>query len=81
MQSDIDAQFASLWTDLLECDTPSGDADFFDCGGTSIMAVHLAARVQETFGVAVDAIEVVTLRTFAQLSTLIDSRMSAKSSS
>jgi acyl carrier protein len=79
--SDVDDQLAALWTELLECETATGDADFFDSGGTSITAVHLAALIQETFGVSVDAIEVVVLRTFAQLSTVIATRMSAKSSS
>lgn len=73
--ADVDGQLATAWLDLLACGHVSGDADFFECGGSSIAAVHLAATIQETFGVPVDAIEVVTLRRFSEISALIISRL------
>ncbi|MER5527200.1 phosphopantetheine-binding protein [Streptomyces sp. NPDC002677] len=76
--SEVNERLASLWRELLTCADASADADFFDLGGTSIAAVYLAAMIQETFGVAVDAIEVVTLRTFGQLSKAVSARLDAE---
>jgi acyl carrier protein len=73
--NNVDGRLARLWRELLAGEQVSGDADFFGHGGTSIAAVYLAAMIQEQFGVAVDAIEVVTLRTFDQLSQLITTRL------
>ncbi|MFI6084304.1 phosphopantetheine-binding protein [Streptomyces sp. NPDC051217] len=71
----VQEKLAGLWTDLLGCDEVNDDTDFFDCGGTSIAAVHLAARIQAMFGVPVDAIEVVVEKKFGSLAALIDSRL------
>ncbi|MCQ4083497.1 phosphopantetheine-binding protein [Streptomyces sp. RB6PN25] len=77
---DAQTKLAALWADLLNCEEVTGDTDFFDCGGTSITAVHLAARIQETFGVSVDAIEVVVEKEFGKLARLLDSRLAAAAS-
>jgi acyl carrier protein len=69
------AKLATLWCDLLECREATADSDFFDCGGTSLTAVHLAARIQETFSVSVDAIEVVVERKLGRMSDLIALRL------
>lgn len=66
---------APLWTELLGGTAPDRDADFFDCGGTSVDAVHLAAAIQENLGVSVDAVDVVLLRTFGTIADLVGQRL------
>jgi hypothetical protein len=67
-------QLAHLWTEVLDGAAAAPDADFFDCGGTSMEAVYLAAAIQENLGIAVDAIEVVVLRAFGRIAELIEQR-------
>ena len=69
----------TLWSELLSCGEVTDEADFFDCGGTSVLAVHLAALVQEHFGVPVDAIEVVVERRLDRIAALIGQRRAAVS--
>ncbi|MDH6578573.1 acyl carrier protein [Kitasatospora sp. MAP5-34] len=76
---DLQSKLAALWADLLKSGTPDGAADFFECGGTSLTAVHLAALIQEQFQVSVDAVEVVTGRTLAVISGLVAERLAAVS--
>jgi acyl carrier protein len=75
MANDVNRRLAALWSELLGSGEIAGDADFFDCGGTSVDAVHLAALIQENFEVSVDAIEVVVLRRFSEIAALISSRL------
>ncbi|MCC9306035.1 acyl carrier protein [Kitasatospora sp. RB6PN24] len=73
------SELAALWAEVLKSETPEGDADFFECGGTSLTAVHLAALIQERFHVSIDAIEVVTGRKLSVLSELLGERLAAAS--
>lgn len=73
--SDTVSRLAELWTELLDTEDSGEDADFFDCGGTSISAVHLAALIQENLSVAIDAIEVVKLRTLGRISETVVERL------
>ncbi len=73
-------KLAELWTGLLNVDEVTDDSDFFVCGGTSITAVHLAARIQQTFGVPVDAVEIVIEKDFGKLALLLEGRLAAAAS-
>jgi hypothetical protein len=73
-------KLAAMWTELLKCDEVADDSDFFVCGGTSITAVHLAARIQGTLGVPVDAVEVVVAKDFGKIADLVQSRLAAAAS-
>ncbi|HEV2343288.1 MAG TPA: acyl carrier protein [Actinocrinis sp.] len=75
--SDVVDQLTEMWNELLEPTQITPDSDFFDCGGTSVTAVYLAAAVQESLGVALDAIEVVKLRTFGAIAQTLSERLGA----
>jgi acyl carrier protein len=75
---DVD-RLGAMWSELLDCDHATEDSDFFECGGTSILAVHLAASIQEEFGVPVDAVEVVVERRFGRIAGLVGERRAAVS--
>lgn len=57
--STVKEQLSSLWLEVVGVSDVADDADFAATGGTSLAAVHLAAEIQEQFGVAVDAIEII----------------------
>ncbi|GIH09049.1 hypothetical protein Rhe02_71160 [Rhizocola hellebori] len=42
---------SAIWVQLLGVDGVRADDDFFDLGGTSLLAVQLVARVREVYGV------------------------------
>ena len=48
---------AELWRQVLGTDAVGPDDNFFDLGGNSLLLIRLAARLQETMGVAVTAVE------------------------
>jgi acyl carrier protein len=73
--SDANRRLADLWTELLEMEEVNDDTDFFASGGTSILAVYMAAEIQETFEVAIDAIEVVSHPRFGDLAVLVGERL------
>ncbi|MFD4831251.1 acyl carrier protein [Streptomyces uncialis] len=75
---DVDSKLAQMWDQLLKSGEITPDSDFFACGGTSIVAVYLAAEIQETFQVAVDAVEVVQYPAFGDLVALVRERLAAR---
>lgn len=76
--SDVNGELANLWRELLKIDEVTADTDFFDAGGTSIVAVYLAAEIQEKFGAAVDAVDVVRHPRFAELAGLLEEKLATK---
>lgn len=76
---DVDRVLAAMWRELLEIDDVAADSDFIECGGTSVLAVHLAALVQEKFAVSLDAIDVVVLRRFDSISRGIQEKLAQHS--
>lgn len=75
--TEVEQKLGALWSKLLDCGEVTEDADFFDCGGTSIAAVHLAALIQENFGLLVDAVEVVVERKLGRIAALIGEQLAA----
>jgi iturin family lipopeptide synthetase A len=45
----------TIWREVLNNDTLSADADFFEAGGNSMQAIQVLARVKRTFGSRVSA--------------------------
>ncbi|KUN95690.1 acyl carrier protein [Streptomyces caeruleatus] len=74
-EADIREAFSEIWRTSLESESTSDDADFFDSGGTSIQAVHLAALVQERFEIEFDALEVVVARSAGAMIKIITDRL------
>lgn len=75
--SDVNVQLANLWRELLKTEEVTGDTDFFDAGGTSIVAVYLAAEIQERFGAEVDALDVVQHPRYADLAALLEEKLAS----
>ncbi|GAA4225083.1 hypothetical protein GCM10022254_06190 [Actinomadura meridiana] len=76
---DVEQTLSEMWSDLLECGAVTEESDFFECGGTSVTAVHLAALIQDQFGVTFDAVEVVVERKFGKMTDLLTLRCAALS--
>lgn len=64
-----------LWCEVVKTDEVSADADFIKSGGTSLGAVHLAAGIQDEFGVVVDAIDILEQGSFRNITELIGKRL------
>lgn len=74
--STIRERLSCLWLGVVGASYIADDADFAASGGTSLAAVHLAAEIQEEFGVGVDAIEIIE-QTFGGIVGLVETRMTA----
>ena len=61
----------SLWQSLLGTDAISVDADFFEIGGHSLMAVHMIAEIERVFGVRLPVREVFEHSTIERLAGTI----------
>lgn len=68
----------SLWSEVLGLQWVGLDEDFFDVGGHSLMAVRLAAMVEQKFGVRVGVASVLEWRTVRQLAAEVDRRRAPK---
>jgi amino acid adenylation domain-containing protein len=49
-RDEVEEQLATIWEDLLQVRPIGVTDDFFDMGGHSLLAVRLAARIEEHFG-------------------------------
>jgi acyl transferase domain-containing protein len=61
-----------LWQDTFGISEIGPDEDFFELGGNSLVAVQLAVRVRETFGVNVPGVAVIEFPTVQALARRID---------
>jgi len=52
-RSDKEVRLAAVWREVLGLAQVSVDQDFFDLGGTSVLAIELAARIEAELGVAI----------------------------
>lgn len=66
----LEAKLVALWQEILACDTVGLDDDFFDLGGDSIDAVHLARLASER-GIPLQARQVLERPTVAQLACVL----------
>jgi amino acid adenylation domain-containing protein len=72
-RNDTERRVAKLWADLLGVPVTDVNADFFDMGGHSLLAVRLIAQVQRTSGVELPLAAFVDHgRTIAGLAALLD---------
>ncbi|HEX5598100.1 MAG TPA: SDR family NAD(P)-dependent oxidoreductase [Micromonosporaceae bacterium] len=66
-----------LWEDAFAIANLGIDEDFFDLGGNSLVAVQLAVRIREQFGVNVPGVAVLEYSTVRTLADFIDSEPAA----
>ncbi|WP_308199228.1 non-ribosomal peptide synthetase [Saccharothrix sp. S26] len=65
-------RLAALWEHLLDAPEVFAEDDFFAVGGNSLLAVRLAFRVREEFGVEVPVADLHRARTLAACAAVVD---------
>ncbi|MGM1058437.1 amino acid adenylation domain-containing protein [Saccharothrix sp. Mg75] len=68
-------RLAGLWRRLLDVPEVFAEDDFFAVGGNSLLAVRLAFRVREEFGVEVPVAELHRARTLAGCAAVLDAAL------
>lgn len=63
---------AAIWEEVLHREPASSDDDFFECGGHSLKAVELVARIQERCDAMLSVRDIFTHPTLAQQARLVD---------
>ena len=53
----VEEVIARVWADLLGCSVVDRDSNFFDLGGTSLMAARARVRISAETGIAVDLVD------------------------
>ncbi len=51
-QAAVQGELAAVWRELLHCDEPAAEANFFALGGHSLLATQLVSRIRKRFGLA-----------------------------
>ena len=67
-----EVQLATIWGDLLRLEHVSGDADFFESGGHSLLAARIISRVRSVFHIDLPLRALFETPTVAGLATAID---------
>jgi FkbH-like protein len=65
-------QLVALWCDLLRLEAVGIHDNYFDLGGTSLLAVDLFSRIQDRLGVRLPLTALVEAPTIAQLASLME---------
>jgi len=71
-QTEIEKQLVSLWSELLRIETVGINDNYFDLGGTSLLAVQLFAQVDKIFGKSLPLTTILEAPTIEQLASLLD---------
>ncbi len=73
-ESATELSLASLWAELLnqESGTISRNANFFQSGGHSILAIRLCSKVEQMFSVEISIAEIFELKTLHRIAAYID---------
>ncbi|SDI12815.1 non-ribosomal peptide synthase domain TIGR01720/amino acid adenylation domain-containing protein [Actinokineospora alba] len=66
---------AEIWAEVLDLDRVGVEDSFFDLGGDSILSLHVTARANAAFGVALKPRDVLTARTVRALATLVEDQV------
>jgi acyl carrier protein len=66
-----------LWEDAFGVSGLGLDEDFFDLGGNSLVAVQLAVRIRDQFGVNMPGVAVLEYPTVRTLAGYVDAAQSA----
>lgn len=68
---EIDQRLATIWSDLLGVERITPNADFFELGGDSLVAIRMIERVKEIFNVEQTLASLFAASTFQQVSDSI----------
>ena len=69
--AELIAELSALWREALRAETVGPQDSFFALGGTSLTAIRLLARLQETFGVTIALPDLFAAHTVAALAEVI----------
>ena len=58
MADSTEGTVASIWGQILGVENPLPEASFYELGGTSLMAVQIAARLAETLDIDIKSTDV-----------------------
>lgn len=70
-RTDTERQLVEMWETLLNLKPVSIHDDFFDLGGTSLLAVSLISQIQQTFGKDIPLSTLMTSPTLEQLAQVL----------
>jgi amino acid adenylation domain-containing protein len=73
----VEGVLVSIWSDVLGVKGLGGEADFFEFGGHSLLAVQVVSRVREAFGVAISLLTLFEAPTPAGMSVLVEREIRA----
>lgn len=65
-----------IWCSILDIDTVSGDVNFFDAGGNSLLLTELKKQTDQEFGTDLSVVELMTYTNISSLSEYISSLIS-----
>jgi acyl carrier protein len=63
-----------IWCEVLDVPTAEDEADFFELGGESVTAIHLAARVENDFRTACTIEDIFDNPTFGELTGFVSEK-------
>lgn len=63
----IETKLIEIWKEVLGCDSLSSDADFFDCGGSSLSALKLLRLIEANLGAKFEVADLYTYSTVNQM--------------
>ncbi len=67
----METRLAAIWADALQTDDPDPDANFFDLGGSSVLAPLIQDRIREACGVDIGAAGVFLYPTLRELTAVV----------
>jgi FkbH-like protein len=69
--TEIERQLCEIWAELLRLETVGVLDNYFDLGGTSLLAVDLFARIENRFGITLPLTTLVAAPTIAELTAVM----------
>ncbi|HEX6199631.1 MAG TPA: beta-ketoacyl synthase N-terminal-like domain-containing protein, partial [Thermoanaerobaculia bacterium] len=78
--SEVEAAVAAAFRDLLGVETAGRRDDFFELGGSSLMAVQLGSRIRELAGGELSSDALLQASTVGELAALVEARRAAEAS-
>ena len=70
-RTEIEAELAEIWAELLRLESVGIQDNYFDLGGTSLLAVDLFARIEHRFGKKLPLTSLIEASTIEQLARLV----------
>lgn len=73
-QSPLEETVHAMWQRVLELDSVSMDAEFFDIGGNSLMAMMMVTDVKSEFGIEIEVMDVFNTKSPSGMAQLISEK-------